>query len=112
MGSLGTGHPERVYHKALITGLNSKSIAHRSEVPVPVYFMGEAVGVGYCDLVIDNLIIEIKANRQHPRRAGAQLKKYMRNISLSEKRKCAGVVINFNQRRAVAQVWDIPPLQK
>ncbi len=67
------------------------------------------MGVGYCDLVFDNLVVEIKANRQHPRRAGPQIKKYMQNISHAERKKCSGVVINFNQRLGTVQMWEIAP---
>jgi GxxExxY protein len=109
MASLGTGHAEKVYHRALITGLNAKRVPHRSEVLTPVYFMGEVVGMGRCDLVLDGLVVEIKANRQHPRKASAQIKKYTLNISQAERRKYAGLVINFNQKQGVAQIWSPPP---
>lgn len=108
MGSLGKGHAEKVYHRALITGLNAKRVPHRSEVLTPVYFMGEVVGMGRCDLVIGDLAVEIKANRQHPSKASAQIKKYTMNLSKAERRAYTGVVINFNQRRGAAQTWVAP----
>lgn len=108
MKALGTGHPERVYHRALITGLNSKRILHRSEVLTPVHFMGDVVGVGRCDLVLNGLIVEIKANRQHPRRAGAQLKKYIQSMVKTESRQYSGIVINFNQKLGRVQTWEGP----
>jgi GxxExxY protein len=108
MVSLGKGHAEKVYHRALITGLNAKRVPHRSEVLTPVYFMGEVVGMGRCDLVIGELAVEIKANRQHPSKASAQIKKYTMNLSKAERRAYTGVVINFNQRRGGAQTWVAP----
>jgi GxxExxY protein len=108
MSTLGKGHAERVYHRALITGLNAKRIPHRSEVLTPVYFMGEVVGMGRCDLVLGELAVEIKANRQNPQKASAQIKKYTMNLSQAEQRRYTGVVINFNQKRGGAQVWVTP----
>jgi len=108
MSTLGKGHAERVYHRALITGLNAKRIPHRSEVLTPVYFMGEVVGMGRCDLVLGELAVEIKANRQNPQKASAQIKKYTMNLSQAEQRRYTGVVINFNQKQGGAQVWITP----
>ena len=66
MRVLGRGHTERIYHNALITALNRAGVAHRSEVACPIYFMGECVGVGRADLVLGDLVVEIKANRRPP----------------------------------------------
>ena len=78
MKGLGKGHSKRVYHRAMITLLNSKLIPHRSEVIAPIQFMGEVVGFGRCDIIIGDLIIEFKANvkkcvhdNRHDREPGA-----------------------------------------
>ena len=59
MKKLGKGHCERVYHRAMITSLNQGKVAHRSEVLSPIFFMGEVVGMGRCDLVIGDMAVEI-----------------------------------------------------
>jgi GxxExxY protein len=98
MLALGRGHSERTYHKAMITSLNRRGILHRSEVIAPIYFMGEVVGFGRCDLIIDNLIVEFKANVRCPTAASPQLQKYIQSQRAAERKHFRGVIINFNQR--------------
>ena len=103
MKGLGKGHSERVYHRAMITLLNSKHIPHRSEVIAPIHFMGEVVGFGRCDIIIGDLIIEFKANVSRPTKASPQLHKYIMSLSVTERRKFRGVVVNFNQRSGTVE---------
>ena len=97
MRVLGTGHKEHVYHMALITALNKQRIAHRSEVICPILFMGQVVGFGKADLVIDDLVLELKATTKAPTSASGQLQKYLESMCSSERRAFNGMVINFNQ---------------
>ena len=108
MHVLGTGHSERVYHRALATSLGRTPIQFRSEVVTPIMYMGECVGTGRADLVLQgrqkgardmarDLAVEIKANAKRPSQASGQLRKYLESLRRVEKRECAGVVINFNQ---------------
>jgi GxxExxY protein len=105
MMALGKGHSERVYHRAMITSLNRQGVLHRSEVISPIYFMGEVVGFGRCDLIIDDLIVEFKANIRAPSAASTQLKKYIESQQATEKRQFHGVVINFNQKTGGVDLW-------
>jgi GxxExxY protein len=97
MRVLGKGHRERVYHRALITALNKARVAHRSEVTCPIWFMGECIGMGRADLVIDDVVVEIKANKLPPQQTSPQVQKYILSLSLAERKKYKGMVINFNQ---------------
>ena len=108
MHVLGTGHSERVYHRALATSLGRTPIQFRSEVVTPIMYMGECVGTGRADLVLQgrqkgprdtaqDLAVEIKANARPPSQASGQLRKYLESLRRIEKRECAGVVLNFNQ---------------
>ena len=106
MRVLGAGHRERIYHNALITALNRRLIPHRSEVACPIWFMGECIGMGRADLVIDDLVVEIKANRLPPSETSAQLRKYIQSLSKSERRDFRGVVINFNQKTGGVDVLE------
>jgi len=106
MSVLGKGHSERVYHKAMITSLNKKGLMHRSEVIAPIYFMGEVVGFGRCDLIIDDLIVEFKANKACPAETSPQVKKYMSSLTKSEQRFYRGVIINFNQKSGCIEVLE------
>lgn len=109
MAALGKGHTERVYHRAMITLLNKKGIPHRSEVLAPIYFLGEVVGVGRCDLVVKNLVVELKANTKCPTSFSAQLRKYMTSMGAVENRKFQGIIVNFNQRTGVVEVHRDSP---
>lgn len=108
MKVLGKGHTERVYHRALITMFNKNKIHHRSEVLSPIHFLGEVVGFGRCDLVVKNLIIELKANIKRPSFFSPQLLKYMSSLKASERRKCRGVILNFNQKTGILDVYQAP----
>jgi len=112
---LGKGHSERVYHKAMITSLNRKRIAHRSEVIAPIVYMGEVVGFGRCDIVIGNLVVEFKANMRCPKKTSPQLQKYLESLCQSERRRFRGVIINFNQRTGKIDCFQermAPPCSK
>lgn len=103
MQVLGTGHSERVYHRAMITSLNRQLVPHRSEVIAPIYFLGEVVGFGRCDIVVGNLVVEFKANMRCPSKTSPQLKKYLESLSTTQRAKYRGMVINFNQRTGQAE---------
>ena len=98
MKTLGKGHTERVYHRAMVTSLNKQNVAHRSEVLAPITYLGEVVGFGRCDLIVGNLVVELKANAQCPSSASPQLTKYMASMGATERKRFKGVVINFNKR--------------
>jgi GxxExxY protein len=108
--ALGKGHSERVYHRAMITSLNSERIPHRSEVIAPIYFMREVVGFGRCDIVLKNLVVEFKANMACPRRTSDQLQKYLESMHHTRKKTkgspIRGVVINFSQRTGLVEVFQ------
>lgn len=97
MKNLGIGHKEVIYAKALNVSLNKYMIPHRTEVDIPIMFMGQSVGHGRADLIIDNLIVEIKALAKTPKEAMAQLQKYIINLSHLEQRAYRGVIVNFCQ---------------
>ena len=111
MKALGAGHTESVYHRAMVTSLNAKRIHHRSEVACPVMFMGEIVGTGRADLVVGDLVVELKANRKCPAEASAQLNKYVENLTEIEGRQYRGMVINFGQASQTVETVEQPVLE-
>ena len=106
MRCLGKGHNERIYHNALITALNRRGVLHRSEVACPIWFMGECIGMGRADLVIDDVVVEIKANRLAPKETSAQLQKYLVSLSKAERRTFRGIVLNFNQKSGGVDILE------
>jgi len=101
MRCLGKGHNERIYHNALITALNRRGVLHRSEVACP-----ECIGMGRADLVIDDVVVEIKANRLAPKETSAQLQKYLVSLAKAERRTFRGVVLNFNQKSGGVDILE------
>lgn len=106
MKSLGMGHREAVYHRALITSLNREGVPHRSEVPCPIMFMGECVGMGRADLVMGDIVVEIKANKLPPEETSPQLQKYLESLRKAERREFRGLILNFNQKKGYVDVWE------
>ena len=106
MRCLGRGHNEKIYQNALIALLNNRGVAHRSEVVCPIWFMGQCVGMGRADLVIDSLVIEIKANKLPPSESSAQLQKYLQSLKRAEKKEFTGVVLNFNQKHGCIDMLE------
>jgi GxxExxY protein len=105
------GHKESVYHKALTTSLSAANFKFRSEVFAPIMFMGQVVGMGRCDIIVGNLIIELKAIAYKPKRTSNQIKKYITSLSEAERTKYRGVIINFNQKNGGIDVVELPLCQ-
>ena len=84
MCTLGKGYSERVYHNAFCTYLNQANISYRTEVLCPVIYKGQCVGTGSADLVLGNMVIELKANKEPAFLALPQLRRYIRSLSYIE----------------------------
>lgn len=112
MRELGIGHKENIYHKALSACLSKANLHHRMEVVTPIMFMGECVGFGRADIVMDGLVLEIKAVTKCPAQASGQLRKYMESLGRVEDKQCEGMVINFNQSTGKVEAFLETPLKK
>jgi len=105
MRELGIGHREAIYAKALNVSLNKCNIPHRSEVDIPIMYMGQCIGHGRADLIVDDYIVETKAVTKTPKEAMGQLQKYVTNLTEVEKVKYNGVIINFCQASGLVSVY-------
>jgi GxxExxY protein len=119
MNTLGVGHTEDVYHRAVSEGLNAMNLPHTCECYCPIMYLGKCVGMGRADIVVDNFVIEIKAIQQLNNRASDQLCKYMTAIQLQrasdpnrlERSKffdvsaldLVGILVNFNQKNGTVE---------
>lgn len=104
MRVLGKGHREHVYGKALQTSFHKAMIPYRAEVCCPIFFMDEIIGYGRADFVIDQYVIEIKANKLPITEASDQLEKYVKSLLRVEKKAYVGLLINFNQNTGEVNV--------
>ena len=109
MGSLGTGHSEKVYHRALCAQLAEEGVPFRSEVDTPIMFKGQCVGMGRADIVLEGMVLEIKSNSKCPSQASGQLRKYIESLQDVEGKNCAGSVINFNSKTGNVEGFTYAP---
>jgi GxxExxY protein len=100
---IGPGQLESVYQRSMECELRRRSIAVRSQVPVPMFFKGERVGDFYADLIVeDAIILELKAVERFKGVHTAQLLSYLSATGLR-----LGMLMNFNVPRMVQGVKRI-----
>lgn len=93
--SLGPGHKELVYQKALAKEFVLRRIPFVREKVLNVVYKGEKVGIYKPDFIIDEkVIIEIKAVPFLPHDAEVQLSYYLRGTNYK-----LGLLVNFGSKR-------------
>lgn len=92
--TLGTGHTETIYHRAMETELRLQGINYSSEVATPIYYKDNYIGYGRADIVIPGiLVIELKATATSLRNPDKEkLRSYMNSLGVDD-----GIIINFPQ---------------
>ncbi|HMJ68457.1 MAG TPA: GxxExxY protein [Cyclobacteriaceae bacterium] len=90
---LGPGLFESVYERALALELKKAGLLIEAQVPVPAYYKGESMDIGFkIDLLVDDeVIIEVKSVAELHDVHKKQLLTYLR---LTGKR--VGFLVNFN----------------
>lgn len=92
--ALGSGHPERVYQRAVAEALRAAGISFREQVPVSVVFRERSVGRHFLDfLVEDRIVVELKRDLRIRREYIQQVVAYLRARKLQ-----LGIVANFGPR--------------
>lgn len=91
--TFGPGLLESVYVMALANDLKNEGLSVKAEVPIPVYFNEEKLGVGFrMDLLIENkVLIEVKSVENLAEVHHKQVITYLRLASLK-----LGILVNFN----------------
>jgi GxxExxY protein len=91
--SLGPGLLESVYEATLNFELNKSGLNSQTQVPLPVYYEGTKLEVGFrADIIVENMvIIEIKSIETI---APVHKKQLLTYLKLSNKK--LGLLINFN----------------
>ena len=95
--SLGSGHPEVVYDKAMQVGLRLAKIKYENQKVVELKYKDHNVGEGYPDIIVnfgkDKLVLELKAVGGNMGAAEEQqIKIYMKILKIKN-----GLLINFQQ---------------
>lgn len=88
---LGFGHSETVYSRAIGVGLQRKGISYETEKTVAVSYLGSQVGTCRLDLVVGDLIVELKCVGSLNSSHRSQLKRYVGLLNLRR-----GILINFS----------------
>lgn len=95
--SLGSGHSESVYDKAMQVGLRLAKVRYDSQKVVELTYKDHYVGEGYLDLITkdgkDRLIVELKAvGGSLGASEEQQIRNYMKILKVKN-----GLLINFQQ---------------
>ena len=93
--TLGFGHKENIYQKALESELEKCGINFEKEKILPVFYDGKKVGIYKPDFVIESkIIIEIKAVPIMPKDFETQLIYYLKSTNYK-----LGFLINFGSKK-------------
>ena len=89
--TLGFGHKESVYQKALTDEFSKANIKFEREKTIPITYNGRQVGTYRPDFVIENtIILEIKAVEFMPKSYETQLVYYLKGTNYK-----LGFLVNF-----------------
>ena len=75
---LGPGHSESVYHRSMEVALRCAGIQYETERVLPITYRGHVVGNFRCDLIVDDVIVELKAVSRLGYREDLQAENYLK----------------------------------
>lgn len=102
--TLGFGHKEAVYHKALAVELKKQDIPFKEKVPISVIYEDQKVGTYKPDFIIDsNVLIEIKALPFMGKDPETQMLYYLKGTNYQ-----LGLLVNFgaNKLDIRRKIWS------
>lgn len=95
--TLGYGHKEEVYEKALAKEFRLLQIPYKQEASLKVTYKNETVGTYRPDFVVDNkIIMELKAVEFMPKTFETQLLHYLKSTGIS-----LGLLVNFGSVKLI-----------
>ena len=98
---LGWGLLEPVYQEALHLELLDRGIANERELEIPVYYKNHLLDKKYkMDIVVDDIVVELKSVTKLVSAHRAQLCNYLRLT-----RKPLGLLINFGEESLIGERW-------
>lgn len=89
---LGPGRSEACYQKAFEICLSQSNVTYVSQYPVLIKFKGVPVGIEKADIVLEKIVIELKAIKRYKVEDIQQLERYMKDLELTN-----GVLVNFGE---------------
>lgn len=101
--TLGFGHKELIYQRALEEELTKKAISHIREKSLPLFYNSKKIGEYRPDFVInDKIIVEIKALEFLPKKLITQLVYYLKGTDYK-----LGYLVNFGGAKLeiIRRIW-------
>ena len=93
--ALGTGHTESTYQGAFEIALRDEHERYEAQKDVAVVFREMQAGRGIADIVLLDVVVELKATAKIQPGDMAQVRNYMRSLGINR-----GMVVNFGQPNA------------
>jgi GxxExxY protein len=91
---LGSGFLESAYRESMRMALSQAGLMARTEVPIPVTFRGELVGIFRADLIVNDVVlIELKACEALAREHESQALHYLRATKIE-----VALLMNFGPK--------------
>lgn len=91
---LGYGFAEKVYENSMVIELKALGFSVEAQVPVKVYFKGQAVGDYIADLIENGcVIVELKAAETLVTAHATQIQNYLKATGLT-----VGMLLNFGKK--------------
>jgi len=90
---LGSGYQEKYYQKAIAKELKYCGIKYGEQVPVPLVYKGDKIGIYYLDFLIeDKIVLEIKKEKHFSRKNIEQVFGYLKSRGMK-----LGILANFTK---------------
>lgn len=99
---MGAGHSEAVYEASLVVEISLydyDAMTILRQVPCPLTYKGFTVGVGFIDIMINDLIVELKAVAKLTPKDAQQVRKYLDALDLD-----IGLLINFGNDLEIVEI--------
>ena len=91
--SLGPGHKEKYYQKAIATALHEASLLFEEQLHAPIIFKDSNVGNYFLDFLIENkIVLEIKSGEKFLKQNISQVYSYLQTKDLK-----LGILANFTK---------------
>lgn len=100
---MGSGHTEAVYEACMALELSHCNTLYpvhiTRQVPCPLKYKGFTIGVGFIDIMVDGLIVELKAVAKLTPKDVQQVHKYLEALDLDN-----GLLINFGNDLEIVEI--------
>lgn len=99
---LGPGYSEQVYESALEVEMYTRFYSCRRQVTCPISYKNQIVGYGLIDMVVGDIVLEIKTVQKISNKEEIQLRKYLLGTGLEH-----GILLNFGPSAEEVEIVDV-----